>query len=152
MAYGDSDVPTAPDYYRAGLLASALVYLGIVLLITISVAVENGDPRQALSAFFFGGLFMAFPAVMIAFLLAAPLGSLFGIAMREWLPPGRWHGAVIGVLTALSLIAAWVLLFDGEWREVPDAGTLIFVSGILAIAAASGWIAQRKVLSWPKAN
>ena len=149
MAYGESSVPTAPDYYRTGLLASALAYLGILLLMTISAVVGGSGSGTAFSIFFIGGLYGLIPAAGIAFLITAPLGCLFGIALREWLEPGEWHGALNGAMTAVALLALAFLLIGGELRAVPDAETMLFIAGIIAVGAGSGWIAQRKVLGWP---
>lgn len=149
MTYGNPTRPTAIDYYRTGLLASALAYVGILLLIVVSLLIGNGDAQMAFTMFFMGGLYAAIPAVGIALLITAPLGCLFGIAMREWFEPGHWHGAVNGAATAITLLTGSALLLEGEIREVPDPGTLLFFAGIVAIGAGSGWIAQRKALGWP---
>ena len=141
--------PTAGDLYRAGLLASALGYLGIVMLVAISWMFDTSDPGAAVAMFFFGGFMMLIPAVGIAFLVTAPLGCVIGIGLREWLPPNAWHGAINGIATMAVSLALMVVAIGGEFREVPDAGTIVFVMGLMAIGAGAGWFVQHRYLGWP---
>ncbi|MDY7097526.1 MAG: hypothetical protein SXU28_05255 [Pseudomonadota bacterium] len=147
MAYGEYDKPPFSRYYMTGLLASVLAYLGLLLLFTVITAMGTSDASTVFSVFFLGGVYMAIPGAVITLVITAPLGAMFGIAMREWLPPGHWHGAVNGAATAsLILIVLFVLI--GELR-IPDAETVATCGTMIGICALSGWWAQRKVLNWP---
>ena len=149
MSYVDTGRPTAFDYFRTGLWASAIAYVGILGLVTISLAVGSGSPSSMVSVFIIGGLYMAIPAVGIAVFITAPMGCVIGIIMRKALPPGQWHGAVNGGAVMgliLGLFALYSFSFADQW---PDPGTLVFGIGLIAIGAGSGWLAQRTSLNWP---
>jgi len=150
MSYSNPDRPSVFDYYATGLWASGIAYLGILGLIAISVSVGQGAPSSMFGVLIVGGLYMAIPAIFIALLITAPLGCVIGIIMRKTLPPGHWHGAVNGGAVMGLMLGALTLFsfgFEGRW---PDAGTLVFAGGLMAIGAASGWLAQRKFLNWPR--
>lgn len=150
MAYGDHDKPTVPQLYISGLIASLFSYFGILVLVSLSMAIDGGGPVLALTSFLFGGIYMLLPAAGIAFLITAPLGCIVGLMLVYWLPPTRWLGAITGALVTIIVLIAWAIVFGGFSWPFTDPGALFFLGGVTAICAFSGWLAQRKVLDWPR--
>ncbi|MEO1731282.1 MAG: hypothetical protein AAFR64_11150 [Pseudomonadota bacterium] len=133
------------DLYMAGLIASALSYLGILMLVTLSVAVVDDNFGAMLGVLFLGGMYSIIPALLIAMVLTAPLGCIIAKLLLRFSPPSLNLGAATGLLTAFASLAIMTVAF-AEFRARPDAGTIVFVLGILAICTGAGAFAQRKVL------
>ncbi|MGB3469211.1 MAG: hypothetical protein WBA51_00130 [Erythrobacter sp.] len=148
MSYDRPAQPTFGQLYIGGLMASALTYLGIIVLIGISAAIGADGASSAFGLIFVGAVYMAIPAIIIALVISAPLGGLIGMALLNWLAPSQWHGAINGALTAFVLVTLTILAFLPFWQESLDAGTIAFTAGIIMVAAASGWIVQRTYLGW----
>ena len=140
--------PQAWDYYRTGLIASAIAYLGFMAILLASIFVGGTFSFDQLGSILTLLGFTLIPAIAIATLLVAPLGIAFGIALREWMPPNQWHGVISGALVAFVLLYA-MFAFDTGFREMPDTGTLVFFAAFMIVGAASGWVAQRFYLRWP---
>nr|WP_298931465.1 hypothetical protein [uncultured Erythrobacter sp.] len=151
MSYTDQTAPTLPDFYLAGLLASALAYIGILLLFAFSMAVDTASAGTAFGVIIVGGIYMFLPALLIAFLITAPLGCAIGIAMLKLFEPGPWQGAVNGALTALIILVALAMLIGAGPIEFPPPEVTAFTLGLIGIGAASGWVGQSKCINWPEA-
>lgn len=147
----DHPKPTVFALYRTGLLASAFAYPAIVLLVTLSFVIDSGNLISSAAMFFWAGIFMALPAVGIAFLITAPLGCLTGAILRQFMPPSRWLGAVNGALVA-AVILGLAVLPGALSAGALDTGLLVFVAAVIAICAGAGWLAQRLFLDWPPAH
>lgn len=147
----ENEPPTIPEFYETGLLASAFAYLGILVLVSFSLSFDGASPAMFFTAFFWGGAVMAIPAVGIAFLITAPLGCLVGLALRRVMPPSQWLGAVTGAIVA-SAIVSIVLFPDALSQQILDPESLLFVTLVVAICAAAGWLAQRVLLDWRRAE
>ncbi|MBV7258834.1 hypothetical protein [Erythrobacter crassostreae] len=109
-------------------------------------------PQAAFGVLILGTIYTALPAVLIAFVITAPLGCAIGISMLKLFEPGPWQGAANGAITAAAIVVVLVLLTEGALTEVPDPGTIIFVLALIGIGAGSGWLAQRKCINWPEAD
>ncbi len=134
------------DVYYAALLGGMVGYLGLVLLVALSVVVGGQPWGEVFNVFIMGLLFASVPALLMCAVIVAPLGALIALKALGSLPDNRWHGALTGVLTALAIIIGFILFGASEWREAPDAGTIAFLGGALVIAAATGWLTQRRFL------
>ena len=136
----------AASYFRAGLLGSALGYVGICILISISLAAEWGDPIKAVLKLVAGLFYAVIPAVFITFLLTAPLACIIGLALRRLFKPAAWHGAVTGVATVAVILVLLAWPSDLSLEETIDQGTILFSAGVLLVGAVSGWIAYRRCI------
>jgi len=74
---------------------------------------------------------------------------VIGVGLREWLPPSQWHGAVTGVMTAITLGFLALLFVPAELRGSVEARAIFPIFAALTLAGASGWYAQRIVTAWP---
>ncbi|MEM7702753.1 MAG: hypothetical protein AAF251_12505 [Pseudomonadota bacterium] len=136
----------AKDVYYSALLGGVAGYLGFVALVASSVALGSGQWGEVISVVIVGLLMGILPATLLCALVVAPVGVFIAMKALGWLPESGWHGAITGVLTAIAIIVALIAFGSDEWREVPDAGTLVFLSAALIIAAGTGWITQRAFL------
>ncbi|MEO0462832.1 MAG: hypothetical protein AAF127_06855 [Pseudomonadota bacterium] len=149
MSY--TSAPSQPDfarYYVAGLIASALSFLGILVLVAISMTAGPSDLGTVLGVILWGALIMLIPAVFIALIISAPLGAAIALALDKVMEPSAWHGAITGATTAFVLLSI-LTVFDPSGLNAPDMGTALFVIGVLSVGAGSGWVAQHIYLGWP---
>ncbi|MEM7702755.1 MAG: hypothetical protein AAF251_12515 [Pseudomonadota bacterium] len=131
--------------YSAGLLASALSYLGIVGLVGLSVALGSGSVGTVLGAMLFGWLYTLLPALLIAALITAPLGAVIGRGLARFAMPPAALGALSGLASALVVWAALFAIFD-DFRVALDWGTVLMLSGTLIICTISGAVALLAML------
>ena len=146
MSYAETRNVEFGELYKVGLLASALSYVGILILVAFSVAVVDSNLQAIAAVFFFGGIYTLIPALFIAMMITAPLGCVIAKLLLRFSPPSIALGAATGFLTALASLAIIAAIF-AEFRALPDAGTIVFFLGILAICTGSGAFAQRRALS-----
>lgn len=149
MALRDDDMPTVGDLYQAGLLASALSFVGILLVISLSFALDGGGLYGTAGTLFLGTIYMIIPATAIAFLVTAPLGCIIGSVLLRILPPTSWLGGITGALVAIAAVILLALGLMGNSGLYFDPEIVLFVTAIIAIGSASGWYAHRRVLDWP---
>lgn len=151
MSYVDPSRPTGGDLYATGLLGSAIGYLVILLLFGGALAIDSNDPVAAVSLFFFGGIYMVIPAAFISALITAPLGCITAIILRDFAPPGQWHGALAGAIAVNGPLILMMGISGGTQNgSLPEPSAILFYLSIVAIGAGSGWLAQRKYLAWPE--
>ena len=146
MSYAKTGNVEIGELYKVGLLASALSYVGILMLVALSVAVVDSNLQAIAGVLLVGGIYTLIPALLIAMMLTAPLGCVIAKFLLSFSPPSIALGAATGLLTALASLAILAAMF-AEFRAPPDAGTIVFVLGILAICTGSGAVAQRRALS-----
>lgn len=149
MTDPDHTKPDVTELYSAGLFASALSYFGIVALVALGLGITEGGPSGAAVVFLFGLFLAAIPAAIIAVLITAPLGCLLGVLFRDRLPPTQWFGAITGASVAIIVLLGFQLMTLSDRDSAPDPIELGFWVCAIGICAASGWLAQRKVLVWP---
>lgn len=145
MSYVEPDEIGVRQLYQTGLLASMLSYVGLVGLVALSLAVGTGKAGSAFGAMLAASIFTIVPALAIAILITAPLGTVIAKSLIRLSLPGAWLGALTGFAVAVFLMGAGVLVL-AEAREAPDAGTVLFIALLLTVCAGSGALAQRIVL------
>lgn len=150
MTDPDDTKPDVTELYSAGLFASAMSYFGIVVLIAVGTGITEGGLSLAAGVLMIGLLLAAIPAAFIAVLITAPLGCLLGVLFRDRLPPTQWFGAITGAGVAVIVVLGFQLITLSDRDSAPDAIELGFWVCAIGICAASGWLAQRKVLGWPR--
>jgi len=128
--------------YMTALLASALSYVGIIGLIGLSVVVGSGNVGAGVSAVLVGFLYTALPAALLGMFITAPLGALIAKGLMRFSLPAHALGAATGMAATLILGMVLFALFD-EFREPPDKGSFVMLSGVLAICTISGALALR---------
>ncbi|MDJ0978228.1 MAG: hypothetical protein QNI87_06810 [Erythrobacter sp.] len=144
-----AQAPDGKEMYFAALFGAVVGYIALVFLVALSAVIGTSDLEAPVNALVTGLLLLLVPAVVFAALVIAPIGAIIALAVRRWAGSSHWLGAITGVLTAVTLALASHVLLDADWRGGPDVGTYLFLAGGLAIAAVSGWYAQRTVLRWP---
>lgn len=140
----ERDGVTVGDLYVCGIYASLIVYICAVGLVGVSLAVGDGA-SDALPASLIYGLFGLIPALGVAFLVVAPLGCAVGLGFMALMGWRWWIGALTGAISMATLMALVTLIVGGV-REAPDAGTIVFLSGLIASATFAGWLAQRHIM------
>ena len=140
------------ELFTASLVATALVYsVGIlVIAILIGLTSEEGWLGKSLTFLAFFGTIGAGAATLAGLVLVAPLGTAFGKLMLRLTPPAWWQGAVTGVLVALTLVAATLLLFSLGGQPM-EPGLFAMAAIPILLSPFAGTIVQRRMLKWPEA-
>ena len=145
--------PTVPELYIASLIATALVYVfGVVILTILVMATSDpGDWPHLAGTMALQGAAGSVIATFGAFTLIAPMGTLFALIMLRVSPPRWWQGPLTGVLVALALEGLVLGLFNqGVVR--PTLGNAATMSLPVVLAFFAGGFVQRRILDWPHSS
>ena len=142
--------PRPAELFRAGLMANALVYIGGAVIFTgISYfGTQTGGWLTVFRTLLMFATMGVVAAAALGFLIVAPIGTAFGMAILRISPAGWWQGPLTGALVALSLEAFAVLVISQETLEW-ELGNLFTLSVPVILAAAAGGYVQRAMLQWP---
>ena len=150
MCDGIRPAPQVPELFMASLIATALVYTaGSAIIIALSL-VTSGDTgwQGVMEAVVFFAFFGAMLATAAAFLLVAPLGTAFGLAMLRVSPPGWWQGPLTGLLVAFALETIALALFGTDAIRWTVAN-IVTMSLPVVLSLFAGAYVQQRVLRWP---
>ncbi|WP_108789971.1 hypothetical protein [Erythrobacter sp. Alg231-14] len=142
--------PGAPELYYASLVANLLVY-GAGALIFSVIAYFGAHTGSWLAVVKTLGMFATIGmviAAVVGFLIVAPMGTAYGLAMLKLSRPAWWQGPVTGALVALSLEAFVIFVVSQEALEA-EMGNVVTLSIPVALAMIAGAFVQRKLLHWP---
>lgn len=147
----DRTPPGVPELFMASLIATALVYVaGALVFSAISyLGTRTGGTTAMVQSFMMFATVGLLAATALAFLVVAPIGTAWGLAMLKVSPPGWWQGPLTGALVALSLEAIVLALFASEPLQ-RDWGNVAMLAIPVALAMIAGAIVQHRVLRWPE--
>lgn len=144
----DETLPSAAELFVASVIACFTAFVISLILLAIAPFI-NGTPdpvATAMSVILIGGMWGMMIAAFLTFIIIAPLATLIGIILVRAVPPSIWLGSVVGLLSAVLLIAAIMAPYPNglpNFRDMPMLATFS------AIAAFSGWVGQTYILHWP---
>lgn len=142
--------PEATELFFAGLVATGLVYLAGIAIIAVLVAITSTE-EPLRNAFTFLGFFATLGvgvAMVLGFLIVAPLATAWGKVMLRFTPAGWWQGPITGLLVSLTMVAMTLALFT--FGEQPlDWGVYAMAAVPVVLSPIAGALVQRKMLNWP---
>ncbi len=145
---GTPKPPGPMRLFTASLIAAGIYYVAVLLLLTVVALVSVGGPLRAFGVFSVYGMYGLFIAVLLAFVLVAPLSTALGLIMLRLAPQGRWTGGLIGgLIVAIVFLGFWI--FAASEGESHSLGTFAPWVALTAIGAATGWFVQHRILRWP---
>ena len=142
--------PKSADLYRASLVATALVYgvgSAIYSVILFALSKEGGFGLFVQTLLAFGSIGVVV-ATVLALVVVAPLGTVFGSAILRLTPPGWLQGPLTGALVALALEAI-VVFFIAQQPMEAEWGNAVMLAYPIALAMIAGAMVQRYMLQWP---
>lgn len=156
MATTAKSHPPAPQLFYASLIATGLVYAaGTVLFSGMSYFGQHtGGLMRVLQTFLILATFGAGVALALAFVLIAPIGTAFALAVLRIAPARWWQGPLTGALVAVTL-EALVLGFAFVIAQQPlerEGGNAVMLGVPVILAMIAGGIVQNRILKWPSAN
>ncbi len=142
--------PKPTELFRAGLMANALVYIGGAVIFTIIsyFGTQTGGWLTVFKTLLMFATMGVVAAAALGFLIVAPIGTAFAMAILRISPAGWWQGPLTGALVAVSLEAFAVLVISQETLEW-ELGNLFTLSIPVILAMAAGGYVQRAMLQWP---
>ena len=142
--------PSAFDLFVASLLAAAIVYIVGITIIAMLVGLTSQTDRlaQGLTFLIFFATIGAGVALLVSFLIVAPLGTAWGRLVVRFTAPAWWQGPLTGLLVALSLLAVMLAIF-GIASQPLDMGTRTIAAVPVILAPVAGGFVQHTILRWP---
>lgn len=141
-------IPRLSDLYFASVIASLIVFYAVLLVFAGMAAMES-SLEMAGKILLYGLFISIIVGLPMAMLVTGPLGTAIGFGLSRFAPETRWFGPLTGLLTGSLLLLGYAFTLSGF--DHPDrSDEIVQMLAFLAIGSFGGWIAQAKVLGWPR--